>query len=140
MKRLDVNVTDSISDVLENLKRKTERSKTELIHDAVGLLWLAEKTYAQGHAFAEIDGDGAVISRFHMPMFERPPQEPVEEPDWTEAVAKLTRLIENSLSSMERQSSVPAAAVRVGGRDLSSYLGGLMERAKIVEQRQVPAG
>ena len=71
MKRLDIRITDNMHDVLDMLKEKTERSKTELIHDAVGLLWLAEKAYAEGHMFAEVDQKtGEVVSRLHMPMFE----------------------------------------------------------------------
>jgi len=71
MKRLDIKVTDSINEVLEDLKKRTERSKTELVHDAIGLLWLTEKAYAEGHVIGEINPEtGSVISRFVMPMFE----------------------------------------------------------------------
>ena len=69
MKRLDINVTDSISTVLDGLKRRTERSKTELVHDAIGLLGIAQKTYERGYALAEVDERGTVIARIHMPMF-----------------------------------------------------------------------
>jgi hypothetical protein len=73
MKRLDINVTDTLQEVLEQLKASTERSKTELVHDAIGLLWLAQKTYDDGHALGEVNPTtGEVISVFRMPMFETP--------------------------------------------------------------------
>ena len=80
MKRLDVNVTDRVNEILEELKKKTERSKTELVHDAIGLLWLTEQVYASGHVIGEIDPEtGAVVSRFTMPMFGTVPSVPTEK-------------------------------------------------------------
>lgn len=82
MKRLDIKVTDNINEVLEGLKEKTERSKTELVHDAIGLLWLTEKAYAAGHAIGEIDPEtGTVIGRFLMPMFEGTRASSEDEPE-----------------------------------------------------------
>ena len=76
-----MKVTDSINEVLENLKQRTERSKTELVHDAIGLLWLTEKAYAAGHVIGEINPQtGAVVCRFLMPMFEGIMPQPADLP------------------------------------------------------------
>lgn len=86
MKRLDINVTDSISAVLDGIKRKTERSKTELVHDAIGLLGMAQKAYDRGDSLAEIDNKGAVVARIHMAMFEQPSTDTIsEEPAATDS-------------------------------------------------------
>jgi len=70
MKRIDINITDSANVFLEGLKKRTEKSKTELIHDAIGLLSLAEKAYSANHELAEIDpATMEVVSRFVMPLF-----------------------------------------------------------------------
>ena len=71
MKRLDVNITDYVNDALDELKRGTERSRTELVHDSVALLVWAAEVSARGHSVAEVDpSDNRVLMRFSTPMFE----------------------------------------------------------------------
>ena len=70
-KRLDVNVTDTLAATIEDLQAITERSKTEIVHDAIGLLDWAKDTYQRDHIVAEVDPDtGGIIMGFLMPMFQ----------------------------------------------------------------------
>ena len=72
MKRLEIKATDRLDELLQSLKDRTERSKTELVHDAVALLAWVEQVYSNGHAIGEIDPEsGTVVSRFAMPIFQQ---------------------------------------------------------------------
>ena len=71
MKRLDINITDSAHSFLDRLKKRTERSKTELVHDAIGLLSVAEKAYEADHEIAEVTLTGQVVSRIVLPAFQK---------------------------------------------------------------------
>jgi len=93
MKRLDINITNRLDIVLEALKRETETSKTELIHDAVALLHWTYQVYRKGHAVAEVDPNtGTVLTIFAMPRFER--AAPLEEtiPETQEVGAETGKL------------------------------------------------
>ena len=70
MKRLDIRITDRLDTALESLKVDTERSKTEVVHDAVALLDWARVVYGRGNVIGEINPDsGTVVTVFAMPMF-----------------------------------------------------------------------
>ena len=76
MKRLDINVTDRLNEILMQLQIVTGRSKTELVHDAVALLSWAQKANAQGYTIGTIDSDGKVIVQLNSPLLQpvRPQQ------------------------------------------------------------------
>jgi len=70
MKRLDIRITDRLDAALETLKIDTERSKTEVVHDAVAILDWARVVYGRGNVIGEINPDsGVVVTVFAMPMF-----------------------------------------------------------------------
>jgi len=70
MKRLDIRITDRLDAALGTLKTDTERSKTEVVHDAVALLDWARVVYGRGNVIGEINPDsGTVATVFAMPMF-----------------------------------------------------------------------
>jgi len=70
VKRLDINITDRLDGILNELKRDTERTKTELVHDAVALLHWAMKVNEKDNRVCEVDTDtNQVIMCFEMPMF-----------------------------------------------------------------------
>lgn len=70
MKRLDVNLTDHAHKTLLGLKAQTQLTKTDLIHNAIGLLWLAEQAHERGNTLGEISQDGAgIVSAYAMPIF-----------------------------------------------------------------------
>ena len=133
MKRLDIKVTDNANEVLEGLKESTERSKTELVHDAIGLLWLTQKAYAVGHAIGEIDPDtGEVINRFLMPMFEGTRRSSEEEKDEYESMLEAWRLHLAELVRMAKQGTpIPVEKLEEEEKtlaDVSAYMTDLRSR------------
>ena len=138
MKRLDVNVTDNVHEVLEYLKRKTERSKTELIHDALALLWFTANVYDSGHALAEVDPETLnVISRFSMPIFEGPrASADFAAVDLREETARLSASIAARLRDIESGATVPRATLQEGEKTLTR----LLERWKTLAESAPTTG
>ena len=125
MKRLDINITDRLHDALEELKHNTERSKTELVHDAVAFLVWAVEVNGRGHTVGEVDpSSNTVVSRFTMPMLEQGRRRSEDADLIAEANARLEDLLKLLNTNQPEVAEVASDYVEAIGNALNVVASG----------------